>query len=306
MNGISLYRIGALALRYLYLLRSSRIRIIELAYWPTVQMILWGFITQYLMTHSSILHQAAGLLLSGVLLWDVLFRSQLGLSVVFFEEMHARNLAQLLISPLQPIELIIALMSISLVRTMIGVGIAVLLAIPFYGFNLFTLGPPLIGFFFNLRTAIGRLFSQPAADGLGDRLTGIGAGVALRDGRREHRLGGDFCAGSSLRHLLSRRHPARLAATTGLGPAGQLRIRGDAGGVAGSRLPAGLSALCVAVEHRLSWPGHWRVPGHGPQGAGTGITVAVGGMREDADLNQASNATALICAHMGLPGITCK
>ncbi len=37
MNGISLYRIGALALRYLYLFRSSRIRIIELAYWPTVR-----------------------------------------------------------------------------------------------------------------------------------------------------------------------------------------------------------------------------------------------------------------------------
>jgi len=267
MNGISLYRIGALALRYLYLLRSSRIRIIELAYWPTVQMILWGFITQYLMTHSSVLHQAAGLLLSGVLLWDVLFRSQLGLSVVFFEEMHARNLAQLLISPLQPIELIIALMLISLVRTLIGVGIAMLLAIPFYGFNLFMLGPPLIGF-----------FSQPAADGLGDWLIGIGAGVALRDGCGEHCLGGDFCAGSSLRYLLSRRYPTCLAATTGLDPAGQLCVRGDAGGVAGSHLPAGLSALCVAVERRLSWLGHWRVPSHDPQSAGTGIAVAVGGI----------------------------
>lgn len=150
MNGLSLYRIAALALRYLYLLRSSWIRIIELAYWPTVQMILWGFITRYLATQGGVLHQATGLLLSGVLLWDVLFRSQLGLSVVFFEELHARNLAQLLISPLQPIELIIALMSISLVRTLIGVSIAVLLAIPFYGFNLFSLGPALFGFFLNL------------------------------------------------------------------------------------------------------------------------------------------------------------
>ena len=150
MNGISPYRIGALALRYLYLLRSSRVRVIELAYWPTVQMILWGFITRYLAGHSDVLSQATGLLLAGVLLWDILFRSQLGLSVVFFEELHARNLAQLLISPLQPIELIIALMSISLVRTLLGVGIAILLAIPFYGFNLFGLGLPLAGFFLNL------------------------------------------------------------------------------------------------------------------------------------------------------------
>ena len=56
MNEISPRRIGALALRYLYLLRSSRVRIIELAYWPTVQMILWGFITQYLAGHSDVLN----------------------------------------------------------------------------------------------------------------------------------------------------------------------------------------------------------------------------------------------------------
>ena len=150
MTAISARRIGALALRYLYLLRNSWVRVVELAYWPTVQMILWGFITRYLAGHSDVLGQATGLLLSGVLLWDVLFRSQLGLSVVFFEELHSRNLGQLFISPLQPIELILALVAVSLARTLIGVGFAVALAIPFYGFNLFTLGPALIGFFLNL------------------------------------------------------------------------------------------------------------------------------------------------------------
>ncbi|NJM11113.1 MAG: ABC transporter permease [Synechococcaceae cyanobacterium SM1_2_3] len=150
MSPISLQRISALALRYLYLLRGSWIRVVELAYWPTVQMILWGFITQYLAGHSDVLNQAGGLLLAGVLLWDVLFRSQLGLSVVFFEELYSRNLGQLFISPLQPIELILSLMLVSLARTLIGVGFAVALAMPFYDFNLFILGPSLAGFFLNL------------------------------------------------------------------------------------------------------------------------------------------------------------
>ncbi|CDI02257.1 MAG: ABC transporter permease [Candidatus Competibacter denitrificans] len=150
MTALSPQRIGALVLRYLYLLRGSWIRVIELAYWPTVQMVLWGFITRYLAGHSDVLYQASGLLLSGVLLWDILFRSQLGVSVVFFEELHSRNLGQLFISPLQPIELILALMLVSLARTLLGVGVAVLLAMPFYGFNLFQLGPPLLGFFVNL------------------------------------------------------------------------------------------------------------------------------------------------------------
>ncbi len=150
MTALSPRRIGALALRYLYLLRGSWIRVVELAYWPTVQMILWGFITQYLAGHSEVLMQTAGLLLAAVLLWDILFRSQLGVSVVFFEELHSRNLGQLFISPLRPIELILALILVSLARTLVGVGFAVTLAIPFYGFNLLELGPPLLGFLLNL------------------------------------------------------------------------------------------------------------------------------------------------------------
>lgn len=139
-----------MVLRYAYLLRGSWPRLLELAYWPTVQMILWGFISQYFRTGNGLLSRATGLLLSGVLLWDVLFRSQLGVSVVFFEELHSRNLGHLFVSPLRPLELIISLMIISLIRTLIGVGAAVLLAIPFYGYNLFDIGLPLISFFANL------------------------------------------------------------------------------------------------------------------------------------------------------------
>jgi ABC-2 type transport system permease protein len=113
-------------------------------------MILWGFITQYFKGDSSLLNQAAGLLISGVLLWDVLFRSQLGVSVVFFEELHSRNLGHLFVSPLRPYELICALMVISLMRTLIGVGAAAGLAVPFYGYSILEMGLPLLGFLASL------------------------------------------------------------------------------------------------------------------------------------------------------------
>ncbi len=139
-----------MVLRYAYVLRSSWPRIIELAYWPTVQMILWGFITQFFVTTSTWLAQASGALLAGVLLWDVLFRGQLGVSVVFFEELYSRNLGHLFASPLRPYELICALLTISFIRTLIGVGAAACLAIPFYQYSIFSLGLPLIAFFMNL------------------------------------------------------------------------------------------------------------------------------------------------------------
>ncbi len=146
----TLTRIGALVLRYLYLLRGSWPRVLELAYWPTMQMVLWGFITRFFMTDSTVLGQAAGLLISGVLLWDVLFRSQLGVSVVFFEELHSRNLGHLFVSPLRPWELIAALLVISMLRTLIGVTAAAVLAVWFYDYHLLDLGLALIGFFANL------------------------------------------------------------------------------------------------------------------------------------------------------------
>jgi ABC-2 type transport system permease protein len=155
-------RVYAMVLRYIYLLRRSWPRLLELAYWPTMQMILWGFITQFMQTSSSWLAQASGVLLAGVLLWDVMFRGQLGVSTVFFEEMYSRNLGHLFASPLRPYELVCALLVISLIRTLIGVGGAALLAIPLYHYSIFDMGLPLLAFFVNLLVmgwAIGLLVS---------------------------------------------------------------------------------------------------------------------------------------------------
>ncbi|GIK98608.1 MAG: transport permease protein [Alphaproteobacteria bacterium] len=149
-DGLSLRRIGAMVLRYLYVLRSSWPRLLELAYWPTMQMIIWGFITEFLYTNSSWVAQAFGVLLSAVILWDVLFRGQLGFSLSFLEEMWARNLGNLFVSPLRPTEHIMAMMAMSLIRTVIGVAPAALLAIPLYHYSIFDLGLPLVAFFANL------------------------------------------------------------------------------------------------------------------------------------------------------------
>ena len=146
----SLNRIYAMLLRYVYLLRGSWPRVLELAYWPVMQMVLWGFITQFFTGHSEWVAQAAGLLLAAALLWDVLFRAQLGVTLPFYDELYSRNLGHLFVSPLRPWELILALLGISTLRTLIGVVPAALLAIPLYHYSIFTLGLPLIAFFTQL------------------------------------------------------------------------------------------------------------------------------------------------------------
>jgi ABC-2 type transport system permease protein len=143
-------RIGAMIARYWYLLRSSWPRLLELIYWPTVQMLMWGFLQLYIGENSGFFARAGGTFIGAVLLWDILFRGQLGFSVSFLEEMWSRNLANLMISPLRPIEFVMALMVMSLVRLAIGMVPVSFLAIAFFGFNLYGLGLALAAFFANL------------------------------------------------------------------------------------------------------------------------------------------------------------
>ena len=143
-------RVGAMVLRYFYLLRGSIPRIVELAYWPTMQMLIWGFMSQFLAQHSEWFMQAGGILIAAVLLWDVMFRSNIGVSISFLEEMWSRNLGQLFASPLRPYEWAVSLLAISAIRTLIGVVPAALLAIPLYHYSIFDMGLPLIAFFVNL------------------------------------------------------------------------------------------------------------------------------------------------------------
>ena len=149
-GAISPARIGAMVARYWYLLRSSWPRLLDLVYWPAVQMLMWGFLQLYISQNAGFFARAGGTFIGAVLLWDILFRGQLGFSISFLEEMWSRNLANLMISPLKPIEFVIALMIMSLVRLAIGIIPVTLLAIAFFGFNLFGLGLALAAFFVNL------------------------------------------------------------------------------------------------------------------------------------------------------------
>jgi ABC-2 type transport system permease protein len=148
--GISPQRIGAMVLRYWYLLMSSWPRLLELIYWPALQIITWGFLQSFISQNANFFARAGGTLIGAVILWDILFRGQLGFSISFLEEMWARNLGNLMMSPLKPIEFLISLMIMSLVRLAIGVIPMTLLALVFFGFNFYSIGLPLIAFFCNL------------------------------------------------------------------------------------------------------------------------------------------------------------
>jgi ABC-2 type transport system permease protein len=147
----SVRRIWGLMYRHLALYRSSWPRLLELAYWPVLQMCIWGFTATFLaqrMGSAAALTGAA--LIGGVLLWEVTLRSQMGMSISFLEEMWSRNLGHVFVSPLRPWEMICALIAMSIIRMALGVVPAIVLAWVLYEHNLLALGPQLVLFFANL------------------------------------------------------------------------------------------------------------------------------------------------------------
>jgi len=144
-------RIWGMLYRHLALYRRSWPRLLELAYWPVLQMCIWGFTARFLMARmGSGASLAAATLLGGVLLWEVALRSQMGFAISFLEELWSRNLGHVFVSPLRPWELVSALIGMSVIRMLSGVLPAILLAWALYAFNLFALGPVLVLFFANL------------------------------------------------------------------------------------------------------------------------------------------------------------
>ena len=140
----------ALSLRHIYLIKGSLPRILDLIYWPTIQIVLWGFISKFFTLHTDLYNHTVGIILSSAILYDFLFRSSISFNMLFLEEIWSRNFTNLFVAPLKVSEIITALTATALLRTLIGIIPAILLATPFFGVSIFTLGPSLILLFLSL------------------------------------------------------------------------------------------------------------------------------------------------------------
>src|SRR2546429_8374348 len=150
---MKLHRIVALLTRHLYLYRRSLPRLMEIFYWPFLDLVVWGFITVYLMRFQGQLPGVVTFFLGALILWDVLFRAQQGITISFLEEIWARNLMNLFASPLKPSEFLAATMAMSVFKVAAVSIVMVVAALVFYSYNIFVIGLSLIPFVLNLIVA---------------------------------------------------------------------------------------------------------------------------------------------------------
>ena len=147
---MNLIRIYGLFLRHFYLITRSFPRILDLIYWPTIQITLWGFISNFFATYSTYYNNAVGIILTCAILYDFLFRTSIGFNMLFLEEIWSRNFTNLFISPMRISEIITSLVGTALIRALIGLVPAIFLTSPLFGISILNLGISLFFLFLSL------------------------------------------------------------------------------------------------------------------------------------------------------------
>ena len=163
-------RIRAIARRHAYVLLRSPHRLFDVTLWPLVDVLLFGSLATFVgSAHASGTAKASGYLLAGIVLWHVIYQSQIALSTGFLEEAWTRNLLNLMVTPVREIEYVAGVALFGMVKLVMGVGVMVIGALAFFSFDAWTLGWGLIPI------AITLLIVSPFALNFNDSDTGLTA-----------------------------------------------------------------------------------------------------------------------------------
>jgi len=134
-------RIRAVARRHAYVLMRSPHRLFDVTLWPLVDLLLFGALAEFIGDgDASSGEQAAGYLLAGIILWHVIYQSQIAVSTGFLEETWSRNLLNLMVTPVREVEYVAGVAFFGMLKLAIGVGLMLLGALLFFGFDATTLG----------------------------------------------------------------------------------------------------------------------------------------------------------------------
>src|SRR3989338_4079791 len=147
---MKLHRINALLISHLYLYQRSFQRIMDIIYWPVMELLVWEFLSVYIEKMNLGGFNVVTVLLGAVIFWDFLNQSQKSVSIAFLEEVWEKNLLNIFVTPLRLSEFFISTLAIGFVRlVLVGIILAVL-SFVMYRFNLFDMGFALIPFVLNL------------------------------------------------------------------------------------------------------------------------------------------------------------
>lgn len=147
---MSWIRVWAVVVRHFYNFRHNLDRVADAFYWPTMDILIWGFTSVFIVQKEGSLYFITSTLLSGIILWMIVWRGQYEITVNLLEELWNQNMMNLFASPLKLREWIAGVFILGILSILVSVGFASLVAFFIYKANVYSLGFYLIPFYLNL------------------------------------------------------------------------------------------------------------------------------------------------------------
>lgn len=136
---MNLHRIRALLLRYVFLYSRSGFRFLDLTFWPLMDLLVWGFMTVYMMRLQQSVSPVISFLIGAIIFWNILYRAQQAVTVSFLEDVWSRNLLNIFVAPVRASEFIAATYIVGLVQSVIVMILMSALAFVAYTYNILAL-----------------------------------------------------------------------------------------------------------------------------------------------------------------------
>ena len=136
-------RIAAVVRRHLYGAINSPTRLIILAFWPIVDLVVWGLVTTFLRGAGTELPVPASFFLGGIFLWNLVFRTKNAVAFCLLEENWSRNLISVMASPVTPGEYLGGAVAFGLIQVLSTLALISVLAWAMFAFGVLALGPML-------------------------------------------------------------------------------------------------------------------------------------------------------------------
>jgi ABC-2 type transport system permease protein len=142
--------VRALILKYAFICSRNTFRAMDVFFWPVMDLLVWGFLSVYMLKVSNAVPSLITFLIAATILWNVLYRAQQVVSVSFLDDVWSRNLLNIFAAPIRPIEYVGAAYIMGFLQSLIVVILLGVMAGFMYSFNVLTLGFEFAFLFANL------------------------------------------------------------------------------------------------------------------------------------------------------------
>lgn len=132
--------IKALIIKYIFIWSRSTFRMLDIFFWPLMDLLVWGFLSVYMLKVSNAVPVAVTYLIGAIIFWNVLFRAQQVISVSYLDDLWCRNLLNIFVAPIHPFEYVAATLIVGFIQCAVIVCFLGTFAALIYSFNILSMG----------------------------------------------------------------------------------------------------------------------------------------------------------------------